>query len=309
MKLPSATEIRLAYDRIKKEGVCSDLLQGTEPGLYFKTENRLPGNSYKIRGVLEFFFKSKVFGQSIKVLSAGNLALATAIESSKRGVHCQAIVPEGVSEAKKSLLEYYGSDIEELPFDEIWKLVNQSPESLGAKHLHPLNPSLLCGYATLLVELQQQMKKCDAIVVPYGLGGLTLALAHGCKALEFNPRIYAVEIEGHSPFLFSLKAGSPQVSPKLRSFIEAMGAPGVLPGVFEQLKSFEIETISVTEAETRSAIRNLYQSQSMRVEGAAGAAYAASKRLTDLGEQRIVAVLTGSNISDSAFASIVSERV
>lgn len=206
-------------------------------------------------------------------------------------------------------MQHYGSDIEEFPYEEVWKLVNQSPQSLNAEYLHPLNPLLLIGYATLIVELQQQIQSCNAIVVPYGLGGLTFALAHGCKVLGFSPRIYVVEIEGHAPFHSSLRAGRPQVSAKLRSFIEAMGTPSVLPEVFEQLKSFQLAAISVTEMEVRSAIRDLYHAQSMRIEGVAGAVYAAARRLAELGEQRVAAVLTGGNISDSIFQSIVSEKI
>lgn len=316
MKLLTATEIQSAHKRLKKIGVTSEILQANEPGIYLKTENQLMGNSYKIRGVIEFFarlnlrsnVKSNPVGSSIKVLSAGNLALATAIESLKQKIHCQSLVPEGISEAKKSLLKHYGSEIIEMPFEEIWKLVNQSPLSLGHEYLHPLNPSLLCGYSTLIPELQSQLTRYDAIVVPYGLGGLTLALAQGCKVLGYHPRIYAVEIKGHSPFFSFSKAGGLKESPKLRSFIEAMGAPGVLPEVFDQLKNFEIETILVTQDETKEAIRDLVRLHSLQVEGAAGAAYAAARKLSSIpGEgQQIVAILTGGNISQNVLSEILA---
>lgn len=100
MKLPTANEIRFAHERLRKAGISSDLIGDSEPGIYLKCENRLLGNSYKIRGVLEFFANSDFFDGSIKVLSAGNLALAAAIESSARGVQCTAVVPQGISDVK-----------------------------------------------------------------------------------------------------------------------------------------------------------------------------------------------------------------
>lgn len=280
MKLPSKTQIISAYVRLKKEGIVSELVDSKNKNLFLKAENTLLGGSYKIRGVREYFEQIKLSKHVIKVLSAGNLALAAAIESYKRKLPCQAVVPIGVSEIKKRKLQEYGAEILEVPFANLWNLVNTAPDQLEGEYLHPLNSLLLCGYATMALEIREQLPTYDALVIPYGLGGLAVSLAHGCAIGNGGrkTKIYIAEISGHSPLKTSLENGQPMPSPKLQSFIEALGAPEVLPPVFERIQHYSPEVILVSEKETRDGIRELYLDYGLRVEGAAGATYIAAKK-------------------------------
>jgi threonine dehydratase len=87
-----------------KDSPLSKLKLSEIGSVFLKEELRLTTNSYKIRGVTSFFRSIKDVPPSIEVLSAGNLAFATAYECQKRSIICTAIVPEGISEVKKKNL-------------------------------------------------------------------------------------------------------------------------------------------------------------------------------------------------------------
>lgn len=309
MKPPINERVISAFARFKKENLSSKIVNTKNKNLFLKVENTLPGGSYKIRGVREYFDQVESSIKAIKVLSAGNLALATAIESSKSTRACQAIVPTGISEIKKHGLQRYGAEVMEIPFSELWDLVNKSPDELGTEYLHPLNPHLVCGYATMALEIREQLPKHSALVVPYGLGGLALSLAYGCAITGVSTKLYIVEIVGHSPLKTSLDAGQPMISPKLQSFIEALGAPAVLPPVFESLRPYSPEVVLVSEEETKEGIRELYNDYGLRVEGAAGASFVAAKKISSQKSEQIVAILSGGNISDDIFYQIISKSL
>lgn len=307
MKPPRNEQVIAAFARFTKEGLSSKIVSTKNKNLFLKAENTLPGGSYKIRGVREYFDQVDSSAKAIKVLSAGNSALATAIESSKRARPCQAIVPTGVSEIKKHRLQEYGAEVMEIPFSELWGLVNKSPDELGTDYLHPLNSHLLCGYATMALEIREQLPKHEALMVPYGLGGLALSLAYGCAIAGANTKIYIAEIAGHSPLKTSLDAGRPMASPKLQSFIEVLGTPAVLPPVFESFRQYSPKVVLVSEEETKDGIRELYNDYGLRVEGAAGATFVAAKKVASQKSEQIVAILSGGNISNDIFQKIVGK--
>lgn len=273
--------------------------------IFLKTECSLPGGSYKIRGVKSYFENTPQLPTSISVLSAGNLALATAIESQAHGISCKAIVPRGISAIKRTKLERAGAQVEEEPFEKIWDLVEDKAVRDRSDFLHPLNPLLLSGYGEIVNELLAQRPDSQGIVVPYGLGGLAMAVVDQFHRLEVKIPVYICEIEGYAPFSRAISTDEPVLGTKLQSFIEAMGTPCVVPEVFNHLKDRVAGTILVSENQVRQAIRDLATDMNIRVEGAAGAAFAAAKVLESQGRQSIVALLTGANISEETFNEII----
>jgi threonine dehydratase len=132
--------------------------------------------------------------------------------------------------------------------------------------------------------------------VPYGLGGLALSLAHAIEVLNMNLQLVICEISGAAPFARALKAGVPVVGDKLKSFIEAMGTPAVIPDVFDYLKTRVAGVVEVTEQEVKNVILATFAENNLRLEGAAGASLAAARKLGK-NNASVVAILTGSNIS------------
>jgi threonine dehydratase len=270
-----------------------------------KEELRLTTNSYKIRGVTSFFQSSKKLPRSIE--GAGNLALATAYECKGRAINCTAVVPKGISEVKKKRLLSLGSMLDEREFDEIWDLALQRDMRNSEGFLHPLNLSLITGYGKIAREIHEEMPDCDGLVIPYGLGGLALGIVRELKAISSAIPVFICEISGHAPFSRAQISGKPVRGPKLKSFIEAMGTPEIIPDVFAEIVNQVEDTIVVNEKSVRNGIRALFLGNGIRAEGAAGAAFSAAIELKKRGRCKPVAVLTGGNISDDIFNEITRE--
>ncbi len=299
--LPTLEEIKSCQEFLKSNGITSETIK-IERDIYAKNDGALPMNSYKIRGVSNFFRKNKSANR-FEVLSAGNLALAVASECQKRRIGLKAIVPSGISEIKKSRLVSMGVDVCEIEFEKIWDLVLKDPLCFGPELIHPFHPELLCGYSTVLLDILDQTPDVKAVAIPYGLGGLTVSIAHAASLMMPALKIYPVEIYNFSPLARAKKNKKPSIGPKLQSFIEALGTPHVIPSIFEVISEKVEVPVQVDEAEVKSEIRRLYSDLGVRVEGAAGAALAAARKIqldTSLGGP-VVAHLTGANISTTIF--------
>jgi threonine dehydratase len=298
--LPSLDEIKAAYALLKEKNIHSPL-KHLEKNIFIKLECQLPNGSYKIRGV-EYFAANNDERGPIQVLSAGNLALALGERLKKDNIDCEAIVPEGISLIKREGLKKVGAQIQEKSFDEIWQLVHENTLRQSKKFLHPLNKYLLAGYATIILELQQSNFNHGMLIVPYGLGGLALSLAHAIDLLQSNIKLVICEIAGAAPFSRARMANKPVPGAKLKSFIEAMGTPCVIPDVFLFLNQHVADVIQVTEEEVKQEINLLSRSHNLRIEGAAGASLAAARKLK--APDPILSLLTGANISQEVLQMI-----
>jgi threonine dehydratase len=301
--LPTRQNIESASNILKQRKIQSMLLPvGDIKQLTLKLDCHLTGGSYKIRGVENFAAQLKD-KNSIQVLSAGNLALATALRLKEENVQTEAIVPAGISSIKRQKLLSAGAVLNEKDFSDIWSMVLQDDLRQASPFLHPLNRHLLAGYATIITELRDAGIHTASLVIPYGLGGLAAAIAHAISLFGLNIKLFLCEITGHAPFLRALNKGQPDTGPLLHSFIEAMGAPEVITDVFSFLQHRIAGVLTVTEDEVKAALREAQQTLNLRIEGAAGAAFAAARQLRD--HESVIALMTGANVSEDIFNEIV----
>lgn len=271
-------------------------------GLYLKAENLQRGGSYKARGVHEFLtLEGASHPHGLSTVSAGNLGLAFAEACALLGIPCRVHVPDSAPEAKKEKIRARGATLEERPFAEIFRLVLEPPRERG--FLHPLlTPSLLEGYGRIAAEVLEDLPDCGAILVPFGLGGLALALARALRARGAKARVVAAELDTCAPYSAAINAGRPVTVEKRPTFVDAIGTPTVLPYVFEEARELVRESVAVSLEHTRAALRELLLLHGMRVEGAAAVALAAAKRFqAENPGVRTVALLSGGNIDESVF--------
>ena len=68
----------------------------------------------------------------------------------------------------------------------------------------------MAGNGTIALEVLEDLANPDAILVPFGGGGLTSGIASAVKHVRPGTQVYAVEPETAAPLHASLAAGSPQ---------------------------------------------------------------------------------------------------
>lgn len=295
-------ELIETYTFLKGKRLSSNLIN-YKSNLYLKLECNLSCGSYKIRGVESFFRKNSF--SCFEVLSAGNLALASAKKAEELGVSCIAVVPMSISEIKEKKLKELNSSFRKLKYEHIWSMAKDISLIKKKEFLHPLKEDLILGYGTIIPEIITQMNDVGAIVIPYGLGGLALGITRAIKALSLNIDVYLCELANFSPFNRMKNTSKYSSGSTYSGFIEAMGTPEIIPSVYEELRLSIKDVIIVSEKEVSEGIKKLYQSQKIVVEGAAGACFVAGEKLKKVREDKIVSILTGKNISESIHREIL----
>mgnify|MGYP003393552316 CR=1 FL=1 len=276
------------------------------PALYAKAENLQTSGSYKMHGIAHFLEgREEVFKKGITTVSAGNLGQSLAFAAKALGFRCKVLVPEKTSLSKKMAILSLGADLEELPFSKIWELVFS--ENHASNHLtHPYD--FRFGYKALVDEIITDLPHAGAIVVPYGLGALAGSIAERAQELGLDLGVYACEFQGSSPvtnYLSTGRVGS--FDRKKPIYMDAIGTPAVLPYAIREFLPKLAGTIIVDENETVAALKTLFKHHNLRIEGAAGAAYAGAIKLANQGVVTgpIVCLFTGGNISAVDFDQLV----
>ena len=161
----------------------------------------------------------------------------------------------------------------------------------------------MAGNGTIGLELIEDLADVDAVVIPWGGGGLACGIAAVLKALKPSVRVYAAESATAAPLEASLKAGSPQVVDYTPSFVDGIGSKTVFPGMFALAQVLLDGSIVVTLDEVASAIKLVAERNRVIAEGAAGCAVAAALS-GKAGGGKIVAIVSGGNIDLKKFCEI-----
>jgi len=148
----------------------------------------------------------------------------------------------------------------------------------------------------------------DAVIVPYGGGGLISGIASAISALKPGTKMYASETSTAAPLSASLLAGSPQKINYVPSFIDGIGSAGMLTEMWPLVSSLVTASIVISPEEIAKAIKLLLQRTRVIAEGAGGSSLAAA--LTGkAGKGKIVCVISGGNIDLDKIVKIINDQV
>src|SRR5438552_5352611 len=281
--------------------------------IYLKLENLQRTGSFKVRGAGNAIalLSSARRSRGVFTCSAGNMAQALAWHAKRLGIPCTAIVPDTAPATKLAAIRRFGATIVQLSWDEVWEIgVTRRYAPLeGWTFVHPFaDPGMMAGNGTIGLELLEDLPDPDAVVIPYGGGGLTAGIASAVKALRPETKVFTVEPETGAPFAASFAAGSPQPIEYVKSFVDGAGGPVVLPkmwGIDSQLVDGALEA---SLDETAAAVRLLVQRARIVAEGAGGSAVAAALA-GKAGTGRIVCVVSGGNIDTQVLGKILRGEV
>jgi threonine dehydratase len=225
------------------------------------------------------------------------------------GIPCRVVVPDTAPRAKLDAIERLGATWVAKPFDEWWSVLRDHghPDEEGF-FVHPVsNPEVIAGNGTVGLEILEDLPDVDAIVVPYGGGGLSCGIACAVKVLRPDVRVYAAEVETAAPFAASLEAGEPVEVERVPTFVDGIGSTGLLPEMWPLASSVLDGSLVTSLDEICAAIRLLATRAHVVAEGAGGAAVAGA--LTGAGGGgNVVAVVSGGNIDGHVLAAILEGR-
>jgi threonine dehydratase len=307
----TAAQARDARGNIASSALRTPLVRFNGDGsanLYLKLENLQPIGSFKIRGAANVMARTprERLSRGVLTASAGNMAQGVAFCARQIGVSATIIAPETAPATKISAVERMGGRVIKVPFAEWWRTFEtRSYPGIDATFIHAFDdPDVMAGNGTIALELLEDLPDLDAVVIPWGGGGLSCGIAAVLRELAPRVRIYAAEIETGAPLAASLAAGEPREVEYQRSFVDGIGSRMVFPGMFELGRTLLDGSLVVTLKEAADAMKMVAERNRVILEGAAACAVAAATS----GRARagkVVAIASGGNIDLDKFGQMV----
>ena len=316
MDAPTLDEIRAARARIAGLALRTPLVRlgvddaGAE--IYLKLENLQPIGSFKLRGAGNAMLATDParLARGVYTASAGNMAQGVAYVARRLGVPCTVVVPDHAPAAKLDAITRLGGRIVKVPFDRWWRvLVEHQYPGLDGLFVHPVSdPAVIAGNGTVGLEILEDLPDVDAVLVPYGGGGLSVGIAAAIGALDPRVAVHACEVETAAPLRASLAAGRATAIDYTPSFVDGIGAGGVLAEMWPLARTLLAGTLVVGLADVAAALRLLCERNRVVAEGAGATAVAAALRGVP-GARKIVCVVSGGNIDLRKLAVILGGGV
>ena len=280
--------------------------------IYLKLENVQPIGAFKVRGAASALLATQAaeperLARGVWTASAGNMAQGVAWLARRMKLPCAVVVPDHAPEAKLAALTRLGARYVKVPFDEWFAILSaRAYPGMEGLFLHPFNDAaVMAGNGTIGLEILEDVPDVDAVVIPYGGGGLSSGIAAAVRALRPDARVYACEAETAAPLVAALAAGAPQTVPYTATFIDGMGSASVVAEMWPLVSRLLDGSLVVTVAEIAAAMRLLVERNRVVAEGA-GAAPVAAALTGKAGGGKVVCVVSGGNIDSAKLATILT---
>jgi len=277
--------------------------------IYLKLENLQPINSFKIRGATNAvrLAPASAWAKGLVTASAGNMAQGIAWTARELGVPATIAVPDHAPEAKVAALERLGGRVLKIPYDDWWNaIVTSHVDGVEGMFVHPVqDPAVMAGNGTIGLEILDDLPDPDAVVIPYGGGGLTTGIASAVKALRPGTRIITAEPDTAAALAAALAAGHPVDVDYRPSFVDGSGSRRVLDSMWPLVAPLVDDALAIPVADVAAAVRTLAERVRVIAEGA-GALAPAAALSGRAGTGKIVCVVSGGNINLGKLAEILA---
>ena len=185
-------DIRSAQERIRSLVMRTPVVPLTVDDapcqIFLKLENLQPIGSFKLRGAANAMLSAspQQLGDGVFTASAGNMAQGVAWNAKRLGIPCTVVVPDHAPETKLAAVRRLGGSIIKVPFDEWWEiLLTGKYEKCKGLFVHPVSdPAVMAGNGTIGLEILEDVPDIDAVVIPYGGGGLSCGIASAIRAVR-----------------------------------------------------------------------------------------------------------------------------
>lgn len=280
--------------------------------VFLKCENLQVTGSFKARGAV-----NKILGltpaersRGVVTASSGNHGVATAYAGQRAQLVPTVYLPENAAPMKVAKIKKLGATVVFFGKDSGLSEIEarRVADRTGQVYVSPYNDlDIVAGQGTIGLELAAQCPTLGAAIIAVGGGGLI-----GGIATYLDHAIPAALVIGSSPknssvMVESVRQGKIVDPPSLPTLSDGT-AGGVEPGTLtlELCQRLVDDYDLPTEEEIAEAMRLVFESERLLVEGSAGVAVATAIRLKDrLRGLDVVIVLCGGNVSADTWCQVV----
>ena len=307
-------EIEAARARIADVAVRTPLVRlhaaevPADTEIYLKLEALQPIGSFKIRGATNAIRTApeEARRHGLVTASAGNMAQGVAWAGRELGLPATIAVPEHAPQAKLDAIERLGGKVVKLPYDDWWQaIVTSRVDGIDGLFVHPVqDEAVMAGNGTIGLEILDDLPDPDAVVIPFGGGGLTAGIASAVRALQPEVKVYTAEPATGAALAGALAAGEPVDVSYEPSFVDGSGSRRVLDTMWPRVQPLVDGAFAVPIADAAAAVRTLAARARVIAEGAGALALAAALA-GDAGTGKVVCIVSGGNIDLAKLAEIL----
>ena len=284
-------------------------IQDAPAEIYLKLENLQPIGSFKIRGAANAIahLSKKELERGVCTASAGNMAQGVAWNAKRLGIPCTVISPDSAPDTKIKAIQRLGGRVIKASFDDWWKAFeDRSIPGVEGTFIHAFdNDDVMAGNGTIALEILEDLPDVDAVVIPWGGGGLTCGIASVLRELRPKCKVFSAEVATSAPLAASWAAGEPMEIDYKPSFVDGIGAKGVFPQMFERARDLIDGPLVAELSAVADAVKLLAERNRIIAEGA-GACSVACALSGNAGTGKVVCVVSGGNIDSTKLIRILN---
>jgi len=280
--------------------------------IFCKFENAQRTGSFKERGARNALaqLSDEQKKRGVIAASAGNHAQALAYQGKLLGIPATVVMPQYAPLIKITNCQKLGAEVvlHGHDFGEAKARAHELAKEHGLAYIDGYDdPAIIAGQGTLGLEILDQVKDVDAVIVPVGGAGLIAGVSLAIKTLRPQTRVIAVEAENVASFSAALDSGKPARTELKPTLADGLAIPQVGANAFAIAREHVDQTVTVSEEQIAIAILRLIELEKTVVEGAGATPLAAilSGKLPELGSKRVVLPLCGGNIDPNILSRVI----
>ncbi len=285
-----------------------NLLVGGE--VFLKCENFQRIGAFKFRGAFNAISRLSEEEKSRGVItySSGNHAQAVALVGRLLGVSTTVVMPDDAPQIKRTATEAYGADVVDYNPREKTReeVAGKLREDHGYTMIPPYDhPDVIAGQGTAALEMMDEVKALDMLLVPCGGGGLLSGSAIAAKGVKPNCRVIGVEPELADDATRSFRTGALHTVKNPPTIADGTRTPSLGKITFPLVLKYADDMQTVSESEIIEAVKFIFYRMKLVVEpsGALGVAALLSGKVAAKG--RVGVIISGGNIDGPTMVKIL----
>jgi threonine dehydratase len=276
-----------------------------------KHENHLPTNAFKARNALAFMtaLSDEQRARGVVAATRGNHGAGLAFAGRELDVPVVICVPHGNNPEKNAAIRGFGAELVESgrDYDESVEVAKRLVAERGLVMAHSTNdPNIIAGAATLTVEICEQARSLDAMVVAVGGGSQAVGALVALAELRPGVSVYGVQAQAASAIHDSWHAKERRTTATADTFADGLATRATYDLTWPALRDHLAGFVAVSDDAIADAIRLLVRATHNLAEGAGAAGLAGLIALREqLAGKTVAIILSGANIDLPTLRRIV----
>ena len=286
------------------------LNQITSAQIFLKCENFQRMGAFKFRGAFNAMSQltEEQKKRGVITYSSGNHAQAVALVGRLLGIRTVVVMPDNAPEIKRTATEAYGATV--VGYDPEEATREKICRDLENKHGHTLVPpynhiNIVAGQGTAALELLQEVKTLDMLLMPCGGGGLLSGCAVAAKGMNPHCRVIGIEPELADDATKSFQTGKLHTVKNPPTIADGTRTPSLGEVTFPLVLEYVDDMKTVSESAIVDAVKFLFYRMKLVVEPSGALGVAALLGRSVRPEGRVGIILSGGNIDGATMKKIL----